>query len=884
MNIYLRALVVGLLCCGISVQAQSAPALYGAFELGTAQPQDWQTSPGAACQWLSENARHGKRAVQAETSTARPTWASRQISLDGAIPQLVEGWIRRETGAAWLEVRRFDGQGRLLDRFEGPKVRSGHHWTYTAIEIPPFEPGKDAAGCSVQIAFWVRGRASLDDVSVHNTASLGIMNSRFELPLDKKGRVSFWNAEEDRTLLPGPCAGSIGLVKDLPGEGQTSLEVKATERWFAVSSIPYPAYDWTQSAVVQAKISTSAAAEVRLGVLWTDAAQKTLRTDFGDAVEASEWRTISAGPFPAPEGARQARPILAVQAKTESSGQEVLARFDEVALDYQDRPVVRPVVNQAGYEVNAPKTAIVLANFQPKYSDKADFALVDDNGRAVCRGPLQSLGRMRGAQDADWGWYFYKAEFSSVIQPGQYRIRAKAGKIQADSSPFPIARDVLFQTTLPANTDFFFVQRCGFEVPGWHAPCHLDDAKLPDGTHRDLTGGWHSAGDYNKLNYEYGDGGALYALINAYETQPAFFTSFDRDKDGLCDILDEAWWGAKFLAKVQIPETGGVLNHIEQGPTRKIWMNWCPPEKTTDNVVGTEDDPIVTKGPGNSPLAIGGWARLAPWLKQRGIENDYLERAIRLWENATANGTAAGSPLLLISSIDLYHAVKDERFLSYAQRSVDELLASGAASGQLPGGNGDSGDLPAAALAYFALRLTPDSRVPAIRERLKQHTPGFLAEANNPLGLMRQKNGPEGYFFEPTSTLGCNYMIACRAWSALLVYQVNHDAKLLEYALNQLDFILGKNTYDLCMMEGIGTSNLPRYHHRYGTIPGHETGAVRGAVPNGFVRDIAANDRPGADLSTGGRPYPSYRTNEPWLIHNVFEALAVTALHDALAD
>lgn len=884
MNIYLRILVAGLLCCGSWVQAQSAPALDGSFEQGAAQPEDWQTSPGAACRWLSENARSGKRAVQAETSTARATWTSSRIPFDDTVPQIVEGWIRREAGTAWLEVRRFDGQGRSLDTLEGPKVRSGHTWTYTAVEIPPFGPETPMVGGSVQIAFWVKGRASLDDVSIHNTASLGIMNSGFESPLDKKGRVPFWNAEEDQTLLEGPCAGAISLAKDKPGEGQTSLEVKAAGRWFAVSSIPYPAWEWTQGAVVQAKISTSVAAEVRLGVLWADAAQKTLRTDFGAAVEASEWRTISAGPFLAPEGARQVRPVLAVQAEAESSGQEVLARFDEVALDYQDKRMVRPVVNQAGYEVNAPKTASVLANFQPKYSDKADFTLVDTEGRAVCRGPLQSLGRMRGAQDADWGWYFYKAEFSSVIQPGQYRIRAKAGKIQAESSPFPIARDVLFQSTLPANTDFFFVQRCGFEVPGWHAPCHLDDAKLPDGTHRDLTGGWHSAGDYNKLNYEYGDGGALYALINAYEAQPAFFLSFDRDKDGLCDILDEAWWGAKFLAKVQIPETGGVLNHIEQGPSRKIWMNWCPPEKTTDNVAGTEDDPIVTKGPGNSPLAIGGWARLAPWLTQRGIENDYLERAIRLWENATANGTAAGSPLLLISSIDLYQATKDERFLNYAQRSVDEFLASGAAVGQLPGGNGDSGDLPAAALAYFALLQVPDSRVPAIRERLKQHTPGFLAEANNPLGLMRQKNGPEGYFFEPTSTLGCNYMIACRAWSAFLVYQVTHETKLLEYGLNQLDFILGKNTYDLCMMEGIGTKNLPRYHHRYGTIPGHETGAVPGAVPNGFVRDIAANDRPGADLSTGGRPYPSYRTNEPWLIHNVLEALAVTALHDALAD
>ena len=57
-----------------------------------------------------------------------------------------------------------------------------------------------------------------------------------------------------------------------------------------------------------------------------------------------------------------------------------------------------------------------------------------------------------------------------------------------------------------------------------------------------------------------------------------------------------------------------------------------------------------------------------------------------------------------------------------------------------------------------------------------------------------------------------------------------------------------------------------------------------GAIPNGFVRDIGAFDRPGMDLSVGGRKAPSYRTNEPWLVHNVFYTLAVTALHEAVSE
>jgi endoglucanase len=396
-------------------------------------------------------------------------------------------------------------------------------------------------------------------------------------------------------------------------------------------------------------------------------------------------------------------------------------------------------------------------------------------------------------------------------------------------------------------------------------------------------GGWHSAGDYNKLAWEYGDGGVFYALIHAANAAPRYFARYDRNGDAMPDVLDEAWWGAQYLAKIQEPATGGLLNHIEQGPDRKTWMNWCPPERTTDNVVGTADDPIVTEGEGNSPLAIGGWALLGGTLTEmQGVSNDYLERSIRLWEHATAKVSSPADPLLLLSSVDLYLVTHDERYLAYCRRAAEGILASGDPEGRLAGGYGDTGDVPAAALACFALKLPSEPLSEAIKARLEKHLPAFIAEAANPFGLTMQKPGADGYYFEPTSALGCNFQICCRAWSALMVYRVTRDSRALEYAMDQLDFVLGKNPYGLCMMEGKGTYNLPRYHHRYITIPGHERGAVPGAIPNGFVRDIVGRDRPGVDLSTGGRPYPSYRTNEPWLVHNVFYMLAVTALHEAL--
>src|SRR5262249_26874119 len=157
---------------------------------------------------------------------------------------------------------------------------------------------------------------------------------------------------------------------------------------------------------------------------------------------------------------------------------------------------------------------------------------------------------------ADWGSYFWRGDFSALRRPGRYRAVALVGKVRGESFPFTVSERAVLRGTGKLGVDFFFVQRCGCDVPGWHPACHLDDARLPDGSPIDATGGWHSAGDYNKLMYENGDGGVAYALLKAYDAFPEYFRPFDRDHDGRPDILDEALWGARFVAKMQNPQTG----------------------------------------------------------------------------------------------------------------------------------------------------------------------------------------------------------------------------------------------------------------------------------------------------------------------------------------
>jgi hypothetical protein len=881
-------LVVLLFSGGVRAQSAAGnPGMNGSFEEGEDSPVGWTgaISKSVSTDWVEGSAHCGTRAVSGVSRMTRAAWTSSAIPVSPTKRHVAGGWIEANSGSAWIEVTYVGADGKRIAHWKSSRVSRTDHWSYVAVDIEPLvDIARGETNATAEIAFWVKdGSAKLDDITFHPTPSVELINSGFEMAVDNKGRVPYWNEEEDSALLEGTKGGSFAREDAGAPDNAGSLVLTATEKWFAFTSINYPIQPWTEHATLTAYARCGPNSQAQLLLVWIDSDQSVLRVDASPESSETDWHDLVAGPFEPPEGAFGIRPVLAVT-RTDGAGGPATAHFDRVDVDVRQKEVIQVLVNQVGYNANGPKTAIVQTNYFPKKPKDARIELLDESGQSLFDASLTCVGRMYGEKEADWGWYFWKGSFDFLDDEGDYRVRATFGRDEGVSHPFRIGKDVLFQQTAAINVDFFHVQRCGTEVPGWHAACHLDDAKLKDGTHLDLTGGWHSAGDYNKLNWEYGDGGVCYALVTAAEAAPDYFAAHDRDGDGLPDILDEAWWGAKFLAKVQIPETGGVLNHIEQGPDRKTWMNWCPPEKTTDNIPGTADDPIVIEGAGSSPLGIGAWARLARILRERGIETDYLPRAVRLWEHATANGTAVPNPLLLISSVDLYNETKEERYLTYCHDNVNAILATGDPEGQLAGGYGESGDIPAAALAYFALAFPEDALAPAIKDRLAKHLPPSILEASNPLSLMKQKRDPDGYYFEPTSAMGCNYQLSSRAWSALMVYRVTGDWRGWSYAMDQLDFLLGRNPHDLCMMEGVGSRNLPRYHHRYITIPGHERGAVPGTIPNGFVRDIASNDRPGVDFSTGGRLYPSYRTNEPWLVHNVFYTLAVTALHDVIRE
>jgi hypothetical protein len=262
-----------------------------------------------------------------------------------------------------------------------------------------------------------------------------------------------------------------------------------------------------------------------------------------------------------------------------------------------------------------------------------------------------------------------------------------------------------------------------------------------------------------------------------------------------------------------------------------------------------------------------------------------VERADRLWTFSTAAESAAANPLLLIGSLELERTRNDDKYRAFARRCVELLLKAQKPNGAMPGDTGDHGDVAAAAVTLFALQYEDDPLRPQIVDAMRRYFEFCLSRTDNPFGLSRQgTEEPEASFFHPTVGLGVNFWLLSRAWAALLIHQLTNDPRAVVYATDQIDWVLGKNPLNLCMFEGRGELNPPRYHHRYNMIAGQERGAVPGAIANGMVRDMGIADRPGFDMSRGGARPPSFRTSEPWLVHNMFYLLAASALDKSVSE
>lgn len=237
-------------------------------------------------------------------------------------------------------------------------------------------------------------------------------------------------------------------------------------------------------------------------------------------------------------------------------------------------------VDQFGYRPEARKVAVISQavqgfNAPESYVPSAVLKVVNAETRETVfeGGPVAWKNGTVHSQSGDKVWWF---DFSEVEAPGFYYIHDEPRNKY--SPVFRISVDV-YNEPLAQAARMFYYQRCGVAKEAAYAgakwqdgACHIHSgqdlacrsisARNDPATEKDLSGGWHDAGDFNKYtSFTYS---TLHNLLFAYENNPdAFFDNYGipESGNGLPDLLDEAKFELNWLLKMQLPD-GSALSKV----------------------------------------------------------------------------------------------------------------------------------------------------------------------------------------------------------------------------------------------------------------------------------------------------------------------------------
>ena len=601
------------------------------------------------------------------------------------------------------------------------------------------------------------------------------------------------------------------------------------------------------------------------------------------------------GTLTAKEKVKQARTIRRIKQQLDSWSP--LAANQIIA-----QPTLRPIISHGGYAVDGVKKAVIWAN-NTKLTGK--FELIDalNNVQHPAPQPVVCTGDLIETENHIWGGNNYIADFSDFKKEGLYFVRLKVNETKeiSDSYVFPIKKNIYFDLAKKA-TKWFYYQRCGVEVPGFHKACHTEDAIIKkDGTKIDVTGGWHDAGDYGKWMW----GGSM-GLLGLTTFQNDFGAKLTDSLEGMPRYINEIAWEAKYFCKTY---WDGEFHPGFTPDFENICVWIGTPENEPPRVVSKkeciENNYGIIKGaaiclPG-MVLARAG-RLLLPYIKELAEKclataKDVYDRVNKM---KTSNLYYKESGLLQID-LEFYQIYKDEKYIKDAEQRVKNILELQDKDGNFYTDNSKTSKTIRAGMhlpaLYEFVKQNPESILfPEIKKAFKLWADYNMQFANlSPFGQIggTEKDGTLRNIVPHTN----NSKLANVAWALATTAILLEDTKYLEAAENQIQWVVGFNPADISMMAGLGKG--PGCHHtRYAFMEGCENAIIPGGIKIGIhsgtgelmeLGDITKNfiitevpiDYPVIDTGTWGWTY-AYKTSEYACSKNGMFLMGVSQIAKAL--
>ena len=471
-------------------------------------------------------------------------------------------------------------------------------------------------------------------------------------------------------------------------------------------------------------------------------------------------------------------------------------------------------VDQVGYKPTAPKLALIT---RPAKTFVLRRAGVAGNAFEGTLGPP--------VVDPDTGDLVQTADFSALNQPGDYYIEVPG---VGRSAAFRIAPDVYVRTfRLAARA--FYGQRCGTavdlapEFPGYsHPACHLNGQFHPSSGKsgpRQTAGGWHDAGDYGR--YLPTSGIATGTLLWSYELFGSRLKTenlaIPESGNGTPDILNEARWNLAWMLTMQ-DDDGGVWHK----QTSEKFPEFIPPQDDhlPSVIVGTGSTPFKSTCATADLAAVAAIAArvYAPFDKAFAERNLKAAQAAWNWTAKYPNvifknpaGVSSGeygdgdcTDERLWAAAELWRTTGDSTYNRYFVENYSGFMKVLEGPAQ-----DDWSQLAPLALWSYALAKQPgtDLKVQAaIREAAIAAAKKIVVRTK--ANSYRVSLGRNEYIW------GSNGIAAGYGRQLLIANAIAPDPAFVEAALDNLHYLLGRNTFALSWVTQVGSNSYRHPHHR----------------------------------------------------------------------
>lgn len=479
-------------------------------------------------------------------------------------------------------------------------------------------------------------------------------------------------------------------------------------------------------------------------------------------------------------------------------------------------PTVDIKVDQVGYLPNATKIALVVSK-----NPATEFTVnLTRDGKPVYHGTLAA-----GRDDYDSGDRVQAADFSKLIKPGQYYVDVPG---VGRSWDFDIAPDVYAKTWRLAMRSYYG-QRCGIavdlgpEFPGYkHPACHLEGAYHASSGKtgpKAAVGGWHDAGDYGR--YVVNSGITTGTLLWAYEFYGSRLKNVNlalpESGNGLPDMLNEIKWNLDWMLSMQ-DDDGGVW----QKQTSEKFCDFIMPEKDkmVSYVIGTGKEPFKSScstGDFAAVMAIAGRV-YAPFNPAYAAKCTQAAQKAFQWLGEHVNvpfknppGVSTGeygdnncadeqlwaaAELFRTTGNQVYSQYFLDHYAAFRRPAVDEEAE--------PPSWSDVGYL-----AFWTYALAP-SADPGAANTIRHDLIGAADEIAN-------RAGSNGYRISLTNRdyiWGSNGVLANYGMELMIASSMLHNQRYADAAVEDLHYLLGRNTFSLSFVTRVGENPFRHPHHR----------------------------------------------------------------------